>query len=281
MAMDDFGHGFGLRPDAPDRRDRALYQALVNIDALPEKASCEGVLPPVMDQNAVGACVGYSAAHVMFAIMKKDKHRKPFVPSPVFLYREARVLGGYVEEDAGAEIRLAWKAAFKLGMPPMSTLKPRFNAGDLPDGQTWLFPEKSIWRRAPSASIYKDAETRQAIQYFKCFNLGDMLKSIAEGWPVQFGFTVFRSLYGPSGPLFNAPDPRPEAGDRELGGHAVTAYAYDRPSRRLFLRNQWGSTAHEGKPNFTLSFEAADRWSSDCWTGRLIEGGVLVPATPG
>jgi hypothetical protein len=134
-----------------------------------------------MDQHVIGACTGYSAAAVLYAVMKKDGHRRPFVPSPVFLYREARVLGGYVEEDAGAEIRNLWKAANKLGLPPMSNLRPSFERRHLPDPVTWLFPENSIWRRPPSPSAYADAERRQVLNYHRLFNLPDLLQCLADG----------------------------------------------------------------------------------------------------
>lgn len=261
--------GFGLRPDTPDRRDRALYAAVPNVDALPDKADCSHFLAAPMDQHATGSCVGYSAATVMRAIMVKDGHRRPFVPSPVFLYREARVLGGYVEEDCGSEIRNAWKAAAKLGLPPMSNLKPRFKDSDLADPTTGLFPAGSIWRRQPPPSCYADAERRQALVYYRLATLNDVLQCLADGWPVQLGFAVFRSMYGPSGPLFNVPDPQP--GEYPIGGHAVAAYGYDKPSRRVLFRNSWGYV-HENRPDFSLSFAYVAMYSWDAWCGKIIEG---------
>lgn len=273
---DDFTppHAFGYRQDTPDRRDRLLYQVVPNIDALPDEVNLESLLPGVYDQKVIGSCVGWSSATVAYTVMKKDGHRRPFMPSPVFLYREARDLGGYVEEDAGAEIRLAWKAMNKLGLPPMSNLKPRYNAGDLPDEQTAIFPEKSIWRKKPPASIYSDAETRQMLSYFRLDTLGDLLKCLADGYTANIGFSVYRSFYGPRGPVIDVPDPNPLV-DRLLGGHAVTAYGYSKKRQRVFLRNQWGETAHENTPNFTLSFRYLEnpQWSGDWWAGRVLEGG--------
>lgn len=261
--------GLGLIPDSPDRRDRALYRAVPDIAAQPERADCSALLPPPMDQSAVGACVGYSCASLFHAVMRRDGHRRPFVPSPVFLYREARVLGGYVEEDCGSEIRNAFKAANRLGLPPMSNLKPRFNEGDLAD-ESGIFPERSIWRRQPPPSAYADGERRQLVSYFKLETLPDLLQCLAEGWPAVLGFLVFRSLYGWGGPRFDVPDPQP--GDRELGGHAVCAYGYDRATQRVLFRNSWGQEAHEGRPDFTLSFAYLERYSWDCWTARRAEG---------
>ncbi|MDB5412098.1 MAG: peptidase [Rubritepida sp.] len=264
-------HGMGLRPDTPDRRDRALYQAVPNIDQLPPSADNEGRLPPVMDQGATGACTGYSGAALAYSVMVRDGHLRPFVPSPVFMYREARVLGGYVEDDGGAEIRNVWKAANKTGLPPMSILPPRLGPKDLADAQTGIFPEKSIWRRQPPPSAYADAERRQAVSYFRLDTLNDLLKCLADGWCAQVGITLFRSLYGDRGPVYDVPDPAPN--ERALGGHAVCAFGYDKARQRVLIRNSWGADAHEGKPNFTISFDYVRRFSSDTWSARLIEGG--------
>lgn len=264
-------HGFGYRRDRPDRRDRILFAAVPNVDALPQEVSNERDLPAPFDQGTIGSCVGWSAATTAYVMMRKDGHRRPFMPSPVFLYREARVLGGYVEEDAGAEIRFAWKAANKLGLPPMSNLKPRYEPRDMPDPSTALFPEGSIWRKPPSASHYADAERRQVLTYYRLATLEDLLQCLADGWCANIGFTVFRSLYGARSAVVDVPDPTP--GDRELGGHAVVAYGYSKLRRRILLRNQWGPAAHEGTPNFTLSFDFMAQHSWDWWTARMAEGG--------
>ena len=266
--------GMGLRPDSEDRRDRVLFARAPNIDSLPAKADNSRLLPAVMDQSVVGACVGYSTAAHTYGTMKMDGHRRPFVPSPVFVYRQARLLGGYLSEDAGCEIRNAMKGVAKWGLPPMSVVKPRFRPTDLPDPQTWIFPPTSVWVKEPTASVYADAERRQVLQYFKLPLLADLLKCLADGYTAVVGFQVFRSLYGWGGPLYNVPDPNPP-GDRELGGHAVLAHSYDMPSRRVVFRNSWGPEAHEGKSDFTLSFAYLEKYSWDNWTTRFVEGGTV------
>lgn len=279
--IDFIKRGFGLKRDTKDRRDRALFKDFVNIDSLPKAASNLKILPRAdLDQLNTGSCVGYSGVINMFATMKRDGHKSPALLSPVFLYRQARLIGGYVEEDGGAEIRNAWKAANLYGVPLMSKLKPRFLSGDIAHQSNMIFPENSIWRKEPIKSVFTDALNRQSIQYFRLIGLGDILKCIADGFTAQLGFTVFESFYDNSGPRFEIPEPRPERGDQELGGHAVTAYAYDIPSRRVLFRNQWGTMAHKGKPDFTLSFDYLNKYASDVWTCRLIEGGKISSIVP-
>src|SRR5690349_1394052 len=170
-AINDFERGFGVKQrDVPDRRDRALFAAQVNIDALPDVGTCEKLLPAPLDQETTNSCVGFSGSTALAMVMKKDGHKAPFVPSPVWLYRQAREIGGYVEEDSGAEIRNMWKAAANQGLVPMSNLKPKFDEASLAVENKQgvaIFPEKSIWRRPVSASNLADAARRQVIQYFK------------------------------------------------------------------------------------------------------------------
>lgn len=265
-------HRLGWKKDAPDRRDRALYATVPNIAALPDRADNEKYLPAdPMDQGETSSCTGFSGANLFYSVMVRDGHLRPFVPSPVFLYRAARDLGGYLQEDGGAEIRNIFKAANKLGLPPMSNLRPRFKPADLADPQTGLFGKDSIWVRSPSPSLLADAERRQAVTYHRLATLNDLLKCLADGWPAQVGVTLFPSLYGETGPRYEVPDPA--RGEAPLGGHAVVAFGYDRATRRIMFRNQWGAAAHEGRPNFTLSWEYVARFMGDAWCCNLVEGG--------
>jgi hypothetical protein len=274
IIRDEHGHGFGYRKDAIDRRDFKAYRMIPRIDALPQKASTADLLPEVLDQGPIGACVGYSGTTLVNMVMKKNRFLRPFLPSPVFGYLMAREIGGYPETDEGAEIRNYWIAAKRYGFPPMSNIKPSFKPDQLPDARTWEFPEKSIWRRKPAPSHFADGERRQALKYVRLEGLPDALQSLADGNPVQFGFPVFNSFYGRTGPRYDVP--YPGQGDYSLGGHAVVAYAYDMATRRILIRNSWGPTAHEGKPDFTLSFDFYARYAMDAWTCSLIEGHRVI-----
>lgn len=265
--------GMGLKRDEPDRRDRLLFRAVPNIDALPDRPAKPAPMGVVLDQGAVGACTGYSTAVMCESVMVLDGHKRPFTPSPVFLYGEGRRIGGYYNEDSGAELRNTLKVAAGLGLPPLSNIKPRFRSEDLADPQTGIFPTGSVWVREPAKSHLADAARRKALRYFSLPTLPDLLQCLADGFPAVLGFEVFRSFYGVGGPKFEVPDPQPERGDRSLGGHAVCAHSYDRPTRRVLIRNSWGHEAHEGRPDFTLSFSYLEKFGWDWWTVRTIAGG--------
>lgn len=281
-------HGMGRKPDTPDRRDRILYRAVPNVDALPDEVNLEDQLPEVYDQGALGSCTGWSGAQVLRSIMAKDGHRAPFMPSPVFLYREARALEGTVGEDAGAEIRDIWKVAAKLGLPSIknASVAPRYRPEDMPDPQSWAFRPESRWARQPPAGVYKAAELRQALTYFALPTTADLMKCLADGYLANIGIAIYRGFYGDQGPLYDVPDPNPRR-ERLIGWHAITLFGYSRPRRRWLIRNQWGDKAHLGaptpdgtSPNFTLSFAYLEdpQMADSFWTGRLIEGGKAAKA---
>ena len=66
--------------------------------------------------------------------------------------------------------------------------------------------------------------------------------------------------------------PMPQAGEQQLGGHAVLAVGYDESQQRFIVRNSWG-------PNwgmagyFTLPYPylVQGTLSSDFWTIRSVE----------
>ncbi len=277
--MDTFTppRALGLKgPDPHDRRDRLLYAAVPNVDALPDRTDLESLLPPAQDQRSIGSCVAWAGIHVCHAIMVKDGHLRPYLGSVPALYRWCRELDeagdpGAVGRDGGTYIRNFWWVARNRGIPAISRWAPRYLRHDLSDPGTWEFPEESRWRAEPPPHVRKHGLTRQMVSYFRLPTLEDMLKCLADGFPFEIGFEVYRSFYDASGKPV-AEVRMPVAGDRLLGGHAVTVYGYDRPSRLFLARNQWGATAHQGSPNFRMPFDVAQRIASDAWTGRVIEG---------
>lgn len=283
--------------DPKDDRDFLLPEKLragapVNIQSLPERASVEADMPPVMDQKMISGCVGW--AYVQAESQNRwaaqgRRGRRHAVLSPAFVYRECRALDeagdpqagippepGSLAHDWGTYVRNAWKVGSKLGAPLYSIYPPKFDARNVADqSKDWMFPEGSVYRAQPQRFVYNDADDRQALTYLRCPTLADVLQSIAQGYAVQVGITIFRSFYGTNGPRFNVP--MPVQGDAALGGHSICAIAYDRTGATPYVeyRNQWGGDAHirdDGtrSPNFRLPF-AYERWINDCWSGRFFE----------
>jgi C1A family cysteine protease len=95
-----------------------------------------------------------------------------------------------------------------------------------------------------------------------------MRSCLADGFPFVFGFTVyetFESAAVAKTGVLNMPKPR----ERTVGGHAVCAVGYDDKTKRLLVRNSWGSSWGI-KGYFTMPYDyAANRnLSDDFWTIR-------------
>ena len=63
----------------------------------------------------------------------------------------------------------------------------------------------------------------------------------------------------------------PQAGEKQLGGHAVLAVGYDEDQQRFIIRNSWGP--HWGlKGYFTMPYAylLQPGLSQDFWTIRLV-----------
>lgn len=272
---DEFaGFRFGLKKDRPDDRDYPLFRAPVNVDTLPKTKSLKKHLPDpdMMDQGPTGSCVGYSGVQTSFLSMIANKHFAPFIGSPVFGYREARLLGGYVEEDSGTELRLFWKAMALRGLPRFEEWPPNFRPEHLAD-RNGIFPPNSVWRMPPPQPVYDSAAKTQAIRYYRLYNSAECMKCIADGFPFQLGYAVYNSNFKNGNPVFTLK--MPSKNDYIVGYHAVTAFEYSRKTNRFYLQNNWGKTAHEGRPHFSMPFEYLDKHKLDIWTVRIIEGGML------
>jgi hypothetical protein len=279
--------GTGWRKDQRDDRDLRLFRTTPTVEQTAETVDLWQYRGPDMDQGQVGACTGFSSARTIRATRQRYGVRNPAMPSPVELYLLGRQIGGYEERDDGAEIRNVWKGAADTGVIPMSRLKPRFDPKrDLPDPDTYEFPETSVWRRSLSKGNLQTASEHQALVYFRCNLVQDILKSLTDRYPVNIGFLVYQNFYGISGPRFDVP--MPERGMQPLGGHAVVVGGYNRSStpfklnngrilqpRHFLLWQQWGTGVHEGCSDFTLPFEFFESGlADDWWTLRQLEGDV-------
>jgi C1A family cysteine protease len=92
---------YGWIPDLPDDRD---YRYAAPRIKLPPKVDLRKKCPAVYDQGDLGSCTANAigAAHQFGQI--KQKVKRDFVPSRLFIYYNERVIIGTVNEDSGAMI---------------------------------------------------------------------------------------------------------------------------------------------------------------------------------
>lgn len=254
--------GLGYHPDLPDIRDKdkkhlseevrlfinkskksALGSYLLRTKKgnLPYRINLgdKGKMPPVEDQGKLNSCTANAVIGLVEYLIKAS-NTDDLDFSRLFLYRTSRRLLGWTG-DTGAYLRTTIKAMALFGVPPESEWPYLAELLDLD----------------PDAYLYSYAQNFKAMIYARLDGYGmhgdDILQAvkqtIADGFPIAFGFPVYRSIEN-MGPDFVIPLPVENQIDKLIGGHAVLAVGYDdsiicanqeKPGA-LIVRNSWGTT---------------------------------------
>jgi C1A family cysteine protease len=245
--------GFGWVPDLPDHRD-AVHRVLLSMAALPAQVDLRKGCSPIEDQGALGSCTAQAIASALEYLDKRaDGHYTN--RSRLFIYYAEREIEGSVPYDAGAMLRDGIKACRSVGAP-REVLWP-YAVGK--------FAQK------PAKAAYDDAATeqRKISSYARVEELPSLLATLAQGYPVVFGFTVFEQFMSDAVArtgLVAMPGPH----DAVMGGHAVMAVGYDLPRERVLVRNSWGrSWALKGYFWMPFAYVADRGLSDDFWVIRV------------
>lgn len=164
----------------------------------------------------------------MAFLEKKASEDKPF--SRLFIYFYTRQLEGVPPaEDSGAEIRDVMKALAQFGAPYE---------------ETWPYDERRFSEEPPTAAK-EEASQHKALFYYLCPNLFTTKASLAQGFPVAFGFPVPHNMMdGKAAATGEVHYPGPTEGYE--GGHAVMAVGYDDDKSigsevgAILCQNSWG-----------------------------------------
>jgi C1A family cysteine protease len=241
---------WGWLPDLPDNRDRGFRR--VTRRKIVEKVDLRPGCSPVEDQEDLGSCTANAGIGV-YEYVERKEGMEQIDQSRLFLYFNTRLEEGTENFDSGAYIRDTIKALAKYGVCPESM---------------WPYdvPKYTV---KPPAKCYSVARKHVAIKYQRLETLEDMLACLADGFPFEFGFSVYESFE--SDAVANTGIvPMPKKSERLLGGHAVVAVGYDRSTERLTVRNSWGPIWGD-KGYFYMPFDyVTDRnLSDDFWVVRL------------
>jgi len=103
------------------------------------------------------------------------------------------------------------------------------------------------------------------VAYQRLYTLDEMLGCLADGFPFEFGFSVYESFESDQVARTGLV-PMPKRGESLLGGHAVVGVGYDQATERLIVRNSWG-VGWGDKGYFYLPFAYASNrnLSDDFW----------------
>jgi len=245
---------YGWVPDIPDYRDR-MYGAVRPIPTtLPSLIDLRRDCSPVENQGQLGSCTANALVGALEFLEQKDKVR--FINlSRLFVYYNERVIEGSVQSDSGAMLRDGIKTLVKQGVCSETN---------------WPYDISSFTKKPPKG-CYQEAEKHQILSYARINTVDEMRATLAEGFPFVFGFAVYESFESAQVAKTGIVN-LPEAGERQLGGHAVLGVGYDDATKRVMVRNSWG-TGWGMKGYFTIPYAYLENrnLSDDFWTVRRLE----------
>jgi C1A family cysteine protease len=213
----------------------------VSSKPLPAKADLRKWCSPIEDQGDIGSCT----AHVVVGLLEYFERRAFGIhidASRLFLYKATRNLLHWTADD-GAYLRSAIGALALFGVPPE---------------EYWPYDEHKF-NHEPTPFCYSFAQNYKAISYYRLDPpnadpnelLNNIRTHLSKGFPLVFGFTVYKSMDEADENGGKIPFPHPK--DKVDGGHAVMAVGYDdkikikgkndgsrETTGAVLIRNSWG-----------------------------------------
>jgi C1A family cysteine protease len=256
MAKSKVNAWYGWVPDRPDFRDKLYAAIAAPPKKMPPKVDLRAGCSPVENQGNLGSCTANALAGNLEFLEKKVGRRATNL-SRLFIYYNEREMEGTISEDAGAAIRDGVKSLVKQGVCAE---------------KNWPYKIANFADKPPPA-CYRQATSREVTSYHRVIGLQQMRQCLAEGYPFVFGFSVYESFESDavaSTGTMNLPKP----GEKQVGGHAICAVGYDDATKRLLIRNSWG-TGWGIKGYFTMPYDYASNsnLADDFWTLRAFENG--------
>jgi len=217
--------------------------------SLPQSVDLRPQCSPVEDQGQLGACTSFGTIGALEFLELKDG--KPLnILSHLFEYYNSRLLEGTTNQDSGAQIRDAIKAAKMYGICTEKTLP-------------YIIKN---FKKKPSTACYTEATKYELITY-KTVNqtLNDMQSCLASGYPIIIGMSVYESFESQEVAQTGIV-PMPKNNEQLLGGHCVLVVGYDNASQRFIVKNSWNTTwGIQGYFTIPYAYLTNRKLASDFW----------------
>ncbi|MFI5913709.1 IPT/TIG domain-containing protein [Dactylosporangium sp. NPDC051541] len=247
---------------APTTRVNAKTPSMRAMDVLPDSASLVTNLPPVGDQRQISSCVAWTIAHSIMGYYAKRDGGTGAPYAPLYLYMRSVAKGG----------------APNAGLNPAAALQEASaNGVDTQDDYT-----QGVYgyQTPPTTAEIANAANYKVSSWTTLWNgdkQGDKAKTairtaIAAGSPVAIGIPVFKDfMYLKGNSLYST------LTGTNLGGHMITAYAYDADG--IWIRNQWGTGwGASGDAHLSWSFVTTDVMAAYTVGGVKTPEKAVVPA---
>lgn len=243
---------FGWKPDTPDERDFKFSSSMPK-KALPKKVDLRSQQSPVYNQLSLGSCTA-NAICAQYDHKNFQSDGKFVKPSRLFLYYNERAMEGTINEDAGAYIRNGIKSAASTGICPEA-----------------LYPYNvEIFSNKPSEECYIEAEKFQILSYERISNLLQLKQALADGHTVSFGFWVYDNFMSDSVAKTGMMK-MPRRTDKMTGGHAVLAVGYDDKTRKVIVKNSWGTEWGDDGYFYMPYSYVKEGLTDDFWVIKIVE----------
>ncbi|KAG5192184.1 papain cysteine protease family protein [Tribonema minus] len=221
-----------VKPSPEDTRDYK-FKAKTTYSNLPTSVDLTLLLPPALDQGALGSCAA-NAGSVALRFLYKKQIAQDWLPSRLALYYVTRVYmtGDAPDEDTGCYLRDLCKAMSRYQLPPEIYWRYDISKFALPP------PFLQADELAPAPLVEYRAVNRDEFS---------LKSALAERNVVIVGIAVYESFMTPL-VASTGVVPMPKPGEQCLGGHGCLLIGFTVST--WVLRNSWGMWGKKG--NFTL-----------------------------
>lgn len=258
---------FGWKRDLPDERDYkySLHPEYFFRKPLPSKIDLREKLSPVEDQGSLGSCVAQATCGALEFLELDVIENNLAGPesfgsqfqdiSRLFIYYNARVLDGTIDEDAGTQLRSAVMAIRKQGI-----------CREL----LWPYAPSKVFCK-PTVEAYGEAEAHKVLSGYRLDNsrIYDLKQCLAHGYPFIFGSTLYESFMDQDTARTGVVS-LPIQEESVVGGHAMCCVGYQDSAEAFIVRNSWGSKwGDKGYCYIPYAYLTNVNLSSDFWTLRL------------
>ena len=208
----------GCKKKTPDERDYLFESLPARPAAVPMRASIKKGFPAVYCQR-YGDCT----ANAALACDDYYFHEgKPWIPSTVFTYYNAKADDQDLASDDGSSVESALKAVRKYGACSAKVWK-----NDMP------------WNEKPSKKAYENGKKGKEItSFYRIKNFAQIKEALTRGYPVAACIEWAFDYYDDDFVLNN---PTKQAMKKyELRCHAIVIVGYDDEKKLVEIRNSWG-----------------------------------------
>lgn len=239
-------------------------------NSMPRRVDLRNWCTAVENQGHTNSCVANALVGALELLARKDS-REATDLSRMFLYYNARKIGGMEQMDDGTLVNHAMAALLAYGIC---------------EERMWPFMHSAV-NQEPTQACYSNATHYKAVKIARTPNKL-MLTALANELPVSFAIVLPAECYGIGKDSGACPAPETLPMQSPAGGHAMLAVGYDLDQQTYLVRNSWGAGFGDGG-YWTIPFAVMERYAIadqyftigqiEAAPGLEIFGETVVPGT--